>query len=394
MKCKKIISLSLISALIGSSIIASYGGITESELQGLISQYTNGKKSLEDIKNAIGLNLDDVNKYINANGTLNEAALRALDQGKQSFIKDLLYDNGFFIGRDKDGNLIVTKSDPDPNKNINVEKFTELLKQAIQQPPAPQPPSSGGSSGSSGSFVVVPSGQSSSSTGSSSTKNPSSSASTSIPQFTKEPDKTIDISNSVKTNQDKFSIRDIINRIPNDPKKVNQVIDIKTKTAEWRLPLDALKRAANSNMTFSPVVSVLPVREVSLTQLPPEAMNIFSEVENSTFLDFPNEKIPGDVMVRVSVGGQFTNKEMAVYYLDSTGKPKFLTNVKVDSQGKVVVQFKDMTIDLILVEKSEAEKLNAKNSTVNTNPIKPTTTASDTIAPQTKVSAVLPAAAK
>ena len=343
MKCNKMTSLTFISTMIMSgSMLASYGNYNLSELEELVKQYSNGTHTAQEIMGILGLNLGDINKYINVDGTLNMNALNSLNDVQKTVISELLKTNGFTINRDEKNNIT---SITNAGKNLNAQDFTNILLRAITQNQIPISPTTTTSSARN---TVIPSMVSSPSASGISTTTTSSS-SEAVSNWTTPAAKSVNITSQVQSNPNMHvSVSGLLQQVLDKP---NQVVELKVGDLEWRFSSDDLIANKDIVKTFSPIVKI---------------ENEIVNGVNATIIDFDNNPIPGSASVKVSAGAP--NEEMIVFYVDSLGHHKLLKDVKLDAQGKVIIIMNGRPVDFILVKKSDAAKINALTTTAPTLP--------------------------
>lgn len=340
-----------VSTLGVGSAITSFGAYTQAEADQAVKDKTGLEQAVTKFIAAAGIDYDTLLSWIG--DTSDSSKINAEYKAK---IKEWLGKNNIVYEIDGKGSI----------KNVTVEDrtFTKdqifaLLKEGKNyMPPVVNNTGSGG--------FVTSTGSGSSSAASTTSSSTSTSSSSVATQSDVVVETTSKVTVAYKLDEIKANTEVNLEKMVESLKTTStkeEAVTLDVGNAKWIIEKKDLDMTKVKDFSFNPSVATTEVRHT--TAVIPQEVKKATEGKANVVLNFTekqvkdsngqikNQELPFKAKVAVSVGTQYANKKMKVYYIVN-GKSYDAGTVVVDKNGRVICSF-GLIGDFVLVEETTAK---------------------------------------
>ncbi|MBP0979674.1 MAG: hypothetical protein J6C55_03420 [Oscillospiraceae bacterium] len=339
------------------SAVTSFGAYTQSEADNKIQELTGLVNAVTNLVAATDISYETLLSWIgDTDDTSN------ISQGDKSKIISWLNTNKLAYETDEKGS--ISSITVGSKKYTRSEIFT-LLKEGKDY--IKPNPTGGGSDG----FVVTSGSGSGSSSGSSSGSGSGSSSGSSSSSTQTKSDTVVETTSTVTA---QYKMDEILTSTQVDfgqmveslkNAKEDTAVTLDVGNAKWIIEKKGLDMTKAANFSFNPAVATTEVSHA--VGVIPEEVKKVAEGKSNVVINFTekqvvdtkkNQELPFNAKVAVTVGSQYANKKMKVYYIVN-GKSYNLGSVVIDKNGRVICNFKVIG-DFVLVEDTPSVDATAK----------------------------------
>lgn len=343
-----------VSTLGVGSAVTSFGAYTKEEADQAVKDKTGLERAVTDFIEATGVSYEILLSWIG--DTSDSSKISAADKAQIKNWLDTNKHNGISYKTDSEGSIeSVTVKD----RTFTKDQIFALLKEGKNyMPPVVNNTGSGG--------FVTSTGSGSSSAASTTSNSTSTSSSSVATQSDVVVETTSKVTVAYKLDEIKANTEVNLEKMVESLKTTStkeEAVTLDVGNAKWIIEKKDLDMTKVKDFSFNPSVATTEVRHT--TTVIPQEVKKATEGKANVVLNFTekqvkdsngqikNQELPFKAKVAVSVGTQYANKKMKVYYIVN-GKSYDAGTVVVDKNGRVICSF-GLIGDFVLVEETTAK---------------------------------------